>query len=76
MIKTVEIWAKKNSIVLNIKLEKEMAAHSSILAWRIPRTEVPGWLGPLGPKQSDMTEVIYHAHMHKYERNIHESILA
>ena len=23
-------------------LEKEMAAHSSILAWRIPRTEEPG----------------------------------
>ena len=26
-------------------LEKEMATHSSILAWRIPRTEEPG--GPL-----------------------------
>ena len=26
-------------------LEKEMAAHSSILAWRIPRTEEPGGLG-------------------------------
>ena len=25
-------------------LEKEMATHSSILAWRIPRTEVPGGL--------------------------------
>ena len=25
-------------------LEKEMAAHSSILAWRIPRTEVLGGL--------------------------------
>ena len=23
-------------------LEKEMATHSSILAWRIPRTEEPG----------------------------------
>ena len=23
-------------------LEKEMAAHSSILAWRIPQTEEPG----------------------------------
>jgi len=25
-------------------LEKEMAAHSSILAWRIPRVEEPGGL--------------------------------
>ena len=25
-------------------LEKEMATHSSIFAWRIPWTEEPGWL--------------------------------
>ena len=25
-------------------LKKEMATHSSILAWRIPWTEEPGWL--------------------------------
>ena len=25
-------------------LEKEIATHSSILAWRIPGTEKPGWL--------------------------------
>ena len=37
-------------------LEKEMATHSSILAWRIP------WIGelvgysPWGRKESDMTE--------------------
>ena len=24
-------------------LEKEMATHSSILAWKIPWTEEPGW---------------------------------
>ena len=30
---------------------------------------------PLGPKELDMTEVIYHVHMHEYEINIHESIL-
>ena len=24
-------------------LEEEMATHSSILAWEIPRTEEPGW---------------------------------
>ena len=28
-------------------LEKEMATHSSILAWRIPRTEEPSGLQPM-----------------------------
>ena len=25
-------------------LKKEMATHSGILAWKIPRTEEPGWV--------------------------------
>ena len=29
-------------------LEKEMGTHSSILAWRIPWTEEPGGLQPMG----------------------------
>ena len=36
-------------------LEKEMATHSSILAWRIPQAEEPGGLQSLG-SESDMTE--------------------
>ena len=32
-------------------LEKEMATHSSILAWRIPRTEEPGKLQPMGSER-------------------------
>ena len=35
-------------------LEKEMATHSSILAWKIPWTEEPG---RLGHKESDMTSL-------------------
>ena len=31
-------------------LEKEMATHSSMLAWRIPWTEEPGMLQPEGQK--------------------------
>ena len=37
-------------------LEKGMATHSSILAWRIPWTEEPGGLQSWGCKESDMTE--------------------
>ena len=33
-------------------LEKEMAAHSSILAWRIPRTEKPGGLQSMGSQRA------------------------
>ena len=29
-------------------LEKEMETHSSVLSWKIPRTEVPGGLQSLG----------------------------
>ena len=36
-------------------LEKEMATHSSILAWRIPRAEEPGRVQSMGPQVSDMT---------------------
>ena len=32
-------------------LEKEMAIHSSILAWEIPWTEKPGELQPLGSQR-------------------------
>ena len=43
-------------------LEKEMATHSSILAWKIPQTEEPGRLyGPWDCKESDTTD----------HRNIH-----
>ena len=37
-------------------LEKEMATHFSIPAWRIPRTKEPGRLQSMGHKESDTTE--------------------
>ena len=36
-------------------LEKEMATHSSILAWRIPWTEEPGRLQSMGSQEWDTT---------------------
>ena len=51
-------------------LEKEVAAHSSILAWRIPWTEEPGGLQPMGLQESDTTEQLdrqtdRHTHTHR-----------
>ena len=41
-----ETWVR--SLGQEDPLEKEMATHSSTLAWRIPWTEEPGRLQPMG----------------------------
>ena len=41
------------SLVRKIPLEKGMATHSSILAWRIPWTEEAGGLQSMGLQESD-----------------------
>jgi len=49
-------------------LEKEMAPHSSIFAWRVPWTEEPARLYIVhgGRKESDMTKATYH-HAHEFQ---------
>ena len=42
----VQSFGQENS------LEKEMAVHSSILAWEFPQTEEPGGLSSMGLKKS------------------------
>ena len=49
-----ETWVQ--SLGWDDPLEKEMATHSSILAWRIQWIEEPGRLPPWGHKESDRTE--------------------
>ena len=49
-----ETWV--GSIGRQDPLEKGMATHSSILAWRISRTEESGGLQSKGCKESDTTE--------------------
>ena len=39
------------SLVREDALEKEMATHSSILAWKIPWTEEPGGLQSMGSQR-------------------------
>ena len=45
-----ETWVQ--SLGLEDPLEKEMATHSSILAWEIPWTEEPGGLQIMGSQKS------------------------
>ena len=41
-------------------LEERMATHASILAWKIPETEQPGWLQSMGSQiLLDVTEYAY-----------------
>ena len=45
------------SLGQELHLEKGMTTHSSILAWRISRTEEPGGYSPWGHKELDTTEL-------------------
>ena len=59
-----ETWVR--SLDQEDPLEKEMATHSSILAWRIPWTEELGGLQSSGRRESDTTERL-HFHFLKDE---------
>ena len=47
-------------------LEKEMATHSSILAWRISWTEEPDRLQSMASQMSDMALQLNHHHHQRY----------
>ena len=52
-----ETWVR--SLGREDPLEKEMATHSSTLAWKIPWIEEPGRLQSMGLQESDMTERLH-----------------
>ena len=54
----VKTWAQ--SLGWEYPLEKEMATHSSILAWEISWTEEPGGLQPMELQELDTTEWLTH----------------
>ena len=60
-----ETWVR--SLGREDPLEKAMATHSSILAWRIPWMEELGGLQSTGRKQSDTTERL-HLHFNEDRR--------
>ena len=60
-------------------LEKGMATHPRILAWRIPRTEEPGGLQSMGWQSVEHDRVtLSHTHTHTHtplEGGIHSAVL-
>ena len=68
-----EMWVW--SLVREDPLEKEMATHSSILAWKIPWIEEPGGLQSMGLKRIGHNWMIKHTEMNiKYKYNIYLQI--
>ena len=62
MVKNLHVMQETRVRSLGWKdpLEKGMATHSSILAWRIPWAEEPGRLQLMGCKELDSTEQLTH----------------
>ena len=64
MQETQEVWVQPPN--WEDPLEKEMATHSSVLAWEMPRTEEPGGCSPQGHTESDTTEQLKYHHPTSY----------
>ena len=77
-----ETWVQ--SLGRENPLEKEMATHSSILAWRISWMEEPAGLQSVGCKELDMLKqlsmyallLLFHFHALEREMATHSSTLA
>ena len=61
-----ETWVR--SLGREDPLEKEMATHSSILAWRIPWMEEPCGLQSMGCRELDMTERLHFTSLMTYRQ--------
>ena len=71
MQETQETWVP--SLGWEDPLEEEMATHSNILAWRIPRTEEPGGLQSTGSRKSRTRPS--HTHTHTYAAGMSVKLL-
>ena len=57
-------------------VEKEMAPHPSILAWKIPWTEEPGGLQSMGLlRVGQLSNFTFTFHFHALEKKRHSSVL-
>ena len=66
-----EMWARP--LGGKDPLGKEMAPHSSILAWEIPQTEEPGRLQSMGSQKSQIQLSDHHQTLVKHKGREHNS---
>ena len=64
MQKIQEMWVQ--SLSQKDPLEKEMATHSNILAWKIPWTEEADGLQSVGSQRVGHNWTTKYTHMHKF----------
>ena len=69
-----EMWV--SSLGQEESLEKEMATYSSILAWKIPRTEEPGGLQSMGLQRVGHDWKHTHTHTHGHLINLQQQCLS
>ena len=72
-----ETWVR--SLSWEDPLEKEMATHSSTLAWKIPWMEEPGGLQSMGlQSRTRLSDFTFTFHFHALEEDMatHSSVLA
>ena len=65
LLAKLETWVQ--SLGQEDPLEKEMATHSSILAWETPWTEEPGGLQPKGQQSHTHWNTHTHTHTHTHK---------
>ena len=73
MQETSETWVQ--SLGLEDPLEEGMATYSSILAWRVPWTEEPGWLQLIGSQRvrHDWSDLVHtHSQRQVTETDSHD----
>ena len=70
MQETQEVWVQ--SLGQEDPLEKEMATHSSILAWPVPWTEETGGLQPIGSQRVRHNWSMKHVHLSTFLNDLHD----
>ena len=73
LLATQETWVR--FLGQEGSLEKEMATHSSTLAWRIPWTVEPGRLQSMGGKDPDRTEQLTHFSLHTTDLQVSGTVM-
>ena len=79
MVQATNAWSLEYGGSNASGLEKEMAPHSSTLAWEIPWTEEPGRLQSMGSwSQTRLSDFTFTFHFHALEKEMvtHSSVLA
>ena len=74
----LSLAAKTEVLFFFHELQKEMATHSSTLAWKTPWMEEPGRLQSVAKSRTQLSDFTFSFHFHALEKKVatHSSVLA